>query len=493
MSETEKTTTIIDNHQGNKDGQTKCPSCGSTDISQNHNTGKLRCNFCRHEFEVRNTTTINDDISSLTGEYIGTGSMEINRDFESGVTLKCESCGAEVLIDTNESTQARCHWCRNTLSINKQIENGAVPDAILPFSVKKDEAKVAIEQFVNSRKFFAHPKFTKEFTTENIMGVYFPYMTIDINANANLSGIGEVNRRSYRVKRGDDFETRYDIEKFKLTRKFDIQIDNLTIESSNEQLNNTSTERTNNVINAIMPFDVENSNNWDANYLRGFSSEKRDVNIDELRMIVNAQGNDIAKYQANQTATQYDRGICYDDFDVEIKGQRWNSVFLPVWLYSYYQNDNGTTHYVAVNGRSKKIMGSVPIHMPKLLIMSIIIEIFGVIMSFFATLFIEENDFALIFLLSGFIFFGYYYNKYRNASARYTYESDTKTDIQNMEKTDVSIGKQHGVRNRFMFGANQDFMTGSTTGTNIASDIGKQIISNVDIGSLIDKGMDDFL
>ena len=38
-------------------------------------------------------------------------------------------------------------------------------------------------------------------------------------------------------------------------------------------------ERLNNIINAIMPFDTENCVKWDSNYLKGFSSEKRDVNI----------------------------------------------------------------------------------------------------------------------------------------------------------------------------------------------------------------------
>ena len=44
------------------------------------------------------------------------------------MTFKCTGCGAEVVIDTNHSTQARCHWCRNKLSMNQQVPNGAVPD-----------------------------------------------------------------------------------------------------------------------------------------------------------------------------------------------------------------------------------------------------------------------------------------------------------------------------------------------------------------------------
>ena len=64
------------------------------------------------------------------------------------MTLKCSSCGAEVVIDTASATQARCHWCRNTLSINEQIPNGAIPDAVLPFKISKEEARTQIESFV---------------------------------------------------------------------------------------------------------------------------------------------------------------------------------------------------------------------------------------------------------------------------------------------------------------------------------------------------------
>ena len=41
-------TVIIRTDEDAKNGQDKCPLCGATDISLNQNTGKLRCNFCRH-------------------------------------------------------------------------------------------------------------------------------------------------------------------------------------------------------------------------------------------------------------------------------------------------------------------------------------------------------------------------------------------------------------------------------------------------------------
>ena len=153
---------IMDTSNGAKDGQNKCPKCGATDISTNIKTGKLRCNFCRHEFGAAKVQEQESAISGLRGIVIGSGAQDIKDDVDSIITLKCSSCGAEIVIDTSEAMQARCHWCRNTLSINEQVPNGAVPDYVLPFSVKKEEAQRLIEDFVGKRKFFAHPRFKKE-------------------------------------------------------------------------------------------------------------------------------------------------------------------------------------------------------------------------------------------------------------------------------------------------------------------------------------------
>ena len=137
---------IVQTDLGNKDGQNKCPKCGATDISLNTKTGKLRCNFCRHEFEPQKLEGLEKDISNLEGEVLGSGTQDINNDAGDIITLKCSSCGAEVVVDTSESTSARCHWCRNTLSINEQVPNGAVPDTVLPFKLTKAEAKKQIDE-----------------------------------------------------------------------------------------------------------------------------------------------------------------------------------------------------------------------------------------------------------------------------------------------------------------------------------------------------------
>ena len=276
--------TLVVDTSGSKDnGQNKCPKCGSTEVKLNVNKGVLICEFCHHQFQAEKLSGMVEDIGSLTGQVIGSGASNIIADAKDTMTLKCSSCGAEVVIDSSSSTQARCHWCRNTLSLNQQVPNGAVPDAVLPFKISRDDARLKIEGFVGKRKFFANPKFSKEFTTENIMGVYFPYMLIDINAHSFLSGQGEHKVRSYMVKKGDRSYTCYDADLYDVQRDFDIIIQGLTVESNKDRLNSNSSDKTNNIINSIMPFDTENCVKYDSHFLKGYSSEKRDTNIDDLK------------------------------------------------------------------------------------------------------------------------------------------------------------------------------------------------------------------
>ena len=471
---------IVKTDDGAKDGQNKCPKCGATDISLNVKTGKLRCNFCRHEFNPEQVAGLETDISKLQGEVIGSGAQNIVEDAKDIMTLKCSSCGAEVVIDTASATQARCHWCRNTLSINEQIPNGAIPDAVLPFKISKEEARTQIESFVKKRKFFAHPKFKEEFTTENIMGVYFPYMMVDINAHAYLSGEGERLIRSYTRRSGNTTQTYYDADVYYVEREFDVAIDDLTVESSKDRLNKASAEKTNNVINAIMPFDTENCVKFNANYLKGYTSEKRDTNTEELSKLVETQAKDIARFAANDSLKQYNRGVAWQQQNLSVKGRQWASAYLPVWLYSYQQvsGNKKVLHYVAVNARTKETMGSVPIHMPKLIGISLLVEILGVFLMLFV-----DFDYNYLFLTLGVIFFFVMYGKYRNVNARHEHEKDTKTSVTNLRKLDQYKMKRTGLRNSRIAGANN-------TGVGIQS-FGADLLNSVIDGNVITSTIKD--
>lgn len=475
--------TVVKTDEGSNNGQNKCPKCGSTDISVNSINGHLRCNFCRYEFELEKITGMQEDISKLTGQVMTSGTQDIVADANDIVTLKCSSCGAEVVIDTASAVQARCHWCRNTLSINEQIPNGSIPDVVLPFAVSKEDAKSQIEKFVGKRKFFAHPKFTKEFTTENIMGVYFPYMVIDVNAHSTLIGQGEHKVRQYTRKEGDKNVTYYDAELYNVERDFDIAIEGLTVESSIDKLDKQAKDKTTNVINAIMPFDIENCVKYNATYLKGYTSEKRDTNVEQLKPLAESQAKDIAKFAANDTLKDYDRGVAWSTEQITIKGEQWKAAYFPVWLYSYQQEkgDKKILHYVAVNARTKETMGSVPIYMPKLIGISAIVEIFGIL-----TMLYVDSDYSWLFLFVGLIYFLIMFNKYRNKDARHKYESETKKEMSNVKAKDALVEIRKGLTNSRIKGANNTTIRREGFTTKMLN----EIVEQNSISSLInnDKG-----
>jgi len=357
------------------DGVNRCPRCGATDIELRPESGMLACLFCRHQWaEARLDASVETgDIASLRGTTIGTGATDISAAVDPVVTLKCGGCGAEVVVNTAEQMGARCHWCRHVLTVNEQVPNGAVPDAVLPFSISHDQAVATIAEFAGKRRMFADRTFVREFTPENVVGVYMPYMVVDANASADVSGFGEFQTRRYTKGSGDNKETYYDADVYAVTRHVDFTTDDLTLEASSERADMNTAVNTNNVINTILPFDTENAVQWNASYLSGFTSEKRDQDVSHTVPELEHQLLSIARSQVVDSIKPYDRGVRWEHERLQVHGTRWLAMCLPVWLYSYYHEKGGSgmVHYIAVNGRTGEVMGSVPVSKPRLLAASI--------------------------------------------------------------------------------------------------------------------------
>ena len=450
--------TILETKGNLKNGQQFCPNCGATEIYFDSNVGKLFCPYCDSVFEGKKFEET--DVSKIEGTIIGSGAQKINENFNNIVTMRCNGCGAEVVVDTNETTQKRCHWCRGILSINERIPNGTIPDAILPFKIKKEEAKKEIDKFVQSRRFFALPIFKREYKLENVMGVYLPYMLVDANTLCDFDGEGEKCVRQY----GSGKSRRYDAKVYRVRRKFNMTIQDLTIETSKDKLDKYNSKKTNNIINSIMPFDTENCIRFQSNYLTGYTSEKRDTNIEELKYKTETQFHDIARHRINNDLKDYDRGIRWQKENMDIVGTRWISAYLPVWIYSYYEKRKKQLHYIAVNGRTKEMMGSIPINKPLLFLVSAIIETIAILISLkiMTELDVDRFTFMISFLLctTGFIYYRVIFNRYRNENARHTYEKETKTSVELLAKDDIYVKMATNLKSEKIAGQNNTRIDG---------------------------------
>lgn len=355
-----------------KDGLNRCPKCGATDIRHKPGSDLLVCLYCRNEWQgarVEEEFGFGEGIAQLKGTVIASGARDIAADAASLMSFKCTGCGAEVTVNTDNAMTARCHWCRHVLGVNEQIANGAVPDAVLPFHIKKDDAVARIRQFVDKRRMFALKAFKEQFTPENVVGVYLPYMIVDGNVSVEVAGQGEIQTRRYTRGEGDKKKTYYDADVYRVQRQVDFTVDDLPLESSTERGNLDTGANTNNIINTILPFDTKNAVKWNASYLAGFTSEKRNSDVEHLRPRLEDQLLSVGRAQVETSVRRYDRGVRWEQERLSVHGTRWVSMYLPVWLYSYHQPgaNGGMLHYIAVNGRTGETMGSVPVQQWKLL------------------------------------------------------------------------------------------------------------------------------
>ncbi|MEY4977963.1 MAG: hypothetical protein RLZZ352_233 [Pseudomonadota bacterium] len=355
-----------------KDGLNRCPKCGATDIRHKPGTDLLVCLYCRHQWpgeRVEEAFGLGEGINQLQGTVIASGAQNIAADTASLMSFRCAGCGAEVTVNTESTMTVRCHWCRHVFGVNEQVANGAVPDAILPFRIQKDEAVARIRQFVDKRRLFALKAFKDEFTPDNVTCVYLPYMIVDVNASAEVAGKAEIETRRYTRGNGKDKKTYYDADVYQVQRRVDFTVDDLPLESASGRRNLDPRTNTNNIINTILPFDTKNAVKWNASYLVGVTSEKRNLDVAHLQPHLEDQVLSIARAQVEASVSRYNRGVRWEQEQLSVHGTRWVSMYLPVWLYSYHQpgQNGGLLHYIAVNGRTGETMGSVPVQQWKLL------------------------------------------------------------------------------------------------------------------------------
>ena len=66
-----------------------------------------------------------------------------------------------------------------------------------------------------------------------------------------------------------------------------------------------------------------------------------------------------------------------------------------------------------------------------------------------------------VFLLSGFVFYGYVYFRYRNVTKRHRHETETETTRLNLQQSDERIQSLTGLTNSKMSGANNTAVKGA--------------------------------
>ena len=326
--------------------QYTCKTC-EAELYWDSKTNKLKCEYCDSTFDPHE---FDEDVD--VEQKAEKADIHDKADDDSfGIDLvkyKCTECGAE-LVTAAGTVATTCAYCGRAISMTSKMEGEFKPDVVIPFAITKEDAKNKFMSYCKQSwltpKEFQNPEVLKK-----IKGIYAPYWLHSFIADASAE-IDCENVES--KKRGDD--------KIVLRHQYLVSLDaNGTFEKvPTDALKHLS----NNMMDALEPFNYERLENFHPGYMAGFYAEEYNETSDEnfprareraKQVMTNKMLNEAGSYRYKTMRRYNDRILNYTP----------QYAMLPVWLlHTEYQ---GKEYIFAINGDTGKVTGKLPLSNKKL-------------------------------------------------------------------------------------------------------------------------------
>lgn len=338
----------------------KCPNCGGP-LTFNTESQQFHCDYCLSTFsesdvlafeKQQQTTAEASDTDDQQTRSTSPSDSAASEPAESAIDLfLCPSCGAEIATDATTAATF-CYYCHNPVVLSGRISGEFLPDTVLPFKIGKEEAVKQFLAWTSHKKFIPKDFFNKQ-QVEKLTGVYFPYWLVD----STLNGAMQAKATRVSVWRVGDIEytrtTHYSIiRKGLLTFKALIK-------------NALSKNQAQKMIEAVLPFQVNEAVPFKSQYLAGFQAEKRDIAYQDLKEEITRELTDYTGSILKQTVSGY-ATVTVQRTDANITEETKTYTLLPVWLLTYRARGDKKIYYYAMNGQTGKIGGILPLDKKKL-------------------------------------------------------------------------------------------------------------------------------
>lgn len=301
----------------------KCPSCGGA-VRFDADAGSLVCTWCRNSYDA-DSLEIKQVSAGLNG-YL------------------CPECGAQLMSDDFVVADT-CPYCGNHEVAPHRFEGEFKPDAIIPFSISKQQAIECYERMVAEKEYLPDD-YIAEDRIISVQGTYVPFWLKDgvITFDCTYKSLDKTTSKG------------------PLSEKFFRRAG--TYEYSRIPADGSERMR-DDVMDSIEPYDLDALVPFSAEYLPGFVAERYTVNADEVderignRMCVSA----ILAAQATAPALHSGPFIEKDRCTTYYRNTREEQVLLPVWLIVVAYG--GEKYLVGVNGQTGKVAVNLPIDVKK--------------------------------------------------------------------------------------------------------------------------------
>ena len=333
----------------------RCPTCHSS-ISYNPKLDSWKCSYCFNEFTIEEINKYNDKKKEVS-EYDGY------------VTYKCESCGAEIIVD--EQTSATfCVHCGNTAILKSKLVGKFNPSKIIPFKTDKKDAIKAFKDLSKGRPLVPN-SFLDEKNIEKIRGIYVPFWLYDIAV------VGDVIMYGKKVHHIEGaYEKEVLVDRYEITRGGNMKFESIPIDGSSRFDND--------MMNTIEPYDYNELVPYQPAYLSGFYAEKYDLEGNELLKEVSERAlNSAEDYFVAEARIYQDVKVKQNLLKAEELKKQY--VLLPVWMLNI--NYKNKIYKFAMNGQTGEFIGNIPLDKGKtiryLLIIFAILFIVSMVLWYF--------------------------------------------------------------------------------------------------------------
>ena len=327
----------------------KCLGCGSN-LYYDADTQSLICHICGNVYNPA-TMEMNGSLGINNPEQEYGIDDELDYEDRGNIEIVCNSCGSQIVTDSNTSA-TMCPFCGSPTLVTRKLTRQFRPDAIIPFSKTKEDAKRLYLEHISGVP-HVPSAFKTNATIDKISGVYVPFWLVSADVSMDIGGW------THKIVDGSRYYDREKQERLH-THSMDVPVDGVVSFSLKDVPFDASRKISDRLMEACEPFDLSELVPYKPSYLPGFLAEKYDAQpkdmYDRIKTRLDNYCHDIAEQVQFEDVDAFTYNTAYTM--INYKNYKVTYCLLPIWFLNVYYNE--MNYQFAVNGQTGEVCGVIP-------------------------------------------------------------------------------------------------------------------------------------